>query len=433
MAGAGLDRIPLRIPAEWDAAWFETFVRDVLAQADVRNAVEGTGISIAGTPDGPATLAASQDVLNLLNASLLTVTASNLTQGRQLIVEPGVLELTDAGPGSTALLAIAAHGVPLSKLSHIAPYSVLGDDTGAGVAVEIPASSNDTLLGRRSDVLGFGPLTLDMIPDELITYAKLQNATALSVLGRAGNTDGELDEIVAANDHEILRRSGTSIGFGSIDLSQSGAVGSSRLALSNIAQITGQAVLGVASAGAGNLAAISAGTNDRLLRQTGGSLNFGQLTSGMFPNTVVPDAALSSNVALLNAANTWTGVTRIAANTASATTPPLRVGTTGTTNANAHISVVVNTSAVFALFNDADDVETQLISGTASGIFGVRTNHPFEIRTNNVTRVTIPTYNAIRIAATAGDPASPSDGDIWYNSITGKFRGRAAGASVDLH
>lgn len=33
----------------------------------------------------------------------------------------------------------------------------------------------------------------------------------------------------------------------------------------------------------------------------------------------------------------------------------------------------------------------------------------------------------------AGDPASPEDGDVWYNSSTNKFRGRANGVSVDLH
>jgi len=78
-----------------------------------------------------------------------------------------------------------------------------------------------------------------------IVFARLQNADAASVLGRSANSSGVLDEIAA-------------------------------------------------------------GANDRLLRRTSDALNFGQLTAGMFPNTVVPDAALSSNVPLLNVLNTFT-------------------------------------------------------------------------------------------------------------------------------
>lgn len=47
---------------------------------------------------------------------------------------------------------------------------------------------------------------------------------------------------------------------------------------------------------------IVAAGNDTLLRRTANTLNFGQLTAGMFPAAVVPDAALSANVALYNAA-----------------------------------------------------------------------------------------------------------------------------------
>ena len=95
--------------------------------------------------------------------------------------------------------------------------------------------------------------------DTSIVYARLQNAEAVSVLGRSANSSGVLDEIAA-------------------------------------------------------------GANDRLLRRTSDTVNFGQLTAGMFPNTVVPDAALSSNVPLLNAVNIFTGATQ----TITATRPELR-------------------------------------------------------------------------------------------------------------
>jgi Protein of unknown function (DUF2793) len=39
---------------------------------------------------------------------------------------------------------------------------------------------------------------------------------------------------------------------------------------------------------------------------------------------------------------------------------------------------------------------------------------------------------ALRLNPNAGDPGTVADGDLWYNSTTGKFRGRQAGASIDL-
>lgn len=39
---------------------------------------------------------------------------------------------------------------------------------------------------------------------------------------------------------------------------------------------------------------------------------------------------------------------------------------------------------------------------------------------------------ALQLNPNAGDPGAVADGDIWYNSSTGKFRGRQAGTSLDL-
>lgn len=151
------------------------------------------------------------------------------------------------------------------------------------------------------DVGGVETIGIDgaTVVDATVPYRAIEDASALSVLGRALNSSGVLADIQAGSDFQVLRRSGTAIAFGAIDLSQAAAV-TNRLAFANIAQITGQAILGVSTAGAGNLAAINAGTDDRILRQTAGALNFGQLTAGMFPAAVVPDAALSDRVLLLD-------------------------------------------------------------------------------------------------------------------------------------
>jgi hypothetical protein len=39
---------------------------------------------------------------------------------------------------------------------------------------------------------------------------------------------------------------------------------------------------------------------------------------------------------------------------------------------------------------------------------------------------------ALQLNPAAGDLAAPADGDLWYNSTSGKFRGRQAGSTVDL-
>ncbi len=57
-----------------------------------------------------------------------------------------------------------------------------------------------------------------------LPYSNLAQGTALSVLGVTGNATADNASIVAANDHEVLRRSGTAVAFGAIDLTSSAAV-----------------------------------------------------------------------------------------------------------------------------------------------------------------------------------------------------------------
>jgi hypothetical protein len=54
------------------------------------------------------------------------------------------------------------------------------------------------------------------IPDKTITDAKLRDSAALSVIGRSANTSGVPADITSTTDGDVLRRSGTSIGFGKI-------------------------------------------------------------------------------------------------------------------------------------------------------------------------------------------------------------------------
>lgn len=56
----------------------------------------------------------------------------------------------------------------------------------------------------------------DLLPDGSVTDAKLRDSSALSVIGRSANSLGDPADIAAGTDGFVLRRSGTSLGFGEV-------------------------------------------------------------------------------------------------------------------------------------------------------------------------------------------------------------------------
>lgn len=82
------------------------------------------------------------------------------------------------------------------------------------------ASGTTVLLGDST----WGAVPTGAIADDAVTDAKLRNSAALSVIGRSANSTGDPADIAAASDHQVLRRSGTAVGFGAVNLAQSAAV-----------------------------------------------------------------------------------------------------------------------------------------------------------------------------------------------------------------
>lgn len=173
MPGRGLQEIPLRVPAEWDSAWFTKFVREVLSQADVRNAVEGIGIAISGNSSEPATIQASADIAGLLDQPYVLASPSGfLTQERILGGEAGIVSVTDGGAGNDITVGLEEFGVPYSKLVQAPAFSVLGNQltSTAGVDVITAVNEGDVLWVR--DVDGAGTLGLEF------SYLRFLDGTA---------------------------------------------------------------------------------------------------------------------------------------------------------------------------------------------------------------------------------------------------------------
>lgn len=91
---SGIQDTPLRIPAQWDAKWFDRFIREVLAKADARNAT-GTGITISGSPDTTADLEVSLDAGSVTFTTMQDI-SNNSILGRVSAGTGSVEELTGA-------------------------------------------------------------------------------------------------------------------------------------------------------------------------------------------------------------------------------------------------------------------------------------------------------------------------------------------------
>jgi hypothetical protein len=92
------------------------------------------------------------------------------------------------------------------------------NDSTASPRVPISSTKLDGDINYLIDAVNtlYDTAIVSVIPDKSITNAKLRDSVGLSVIGRSANTTGSPADIAAATDAHVLRRSGTTIGFGTV-------------------------------------------------------------------------------------------------------------------------------------------------------------------------------------------------------------------------
>ena len=82
----------------------------------------------------------------------------------------------------------------------------------------ITAASDGHVLRRSGTSIGFGTISASGIANSTITYDKIQNAAGFSVLGRSTSTTGVIAEISATANTVLWKNGAGNVTFSALDL-----------------------------------------------------------------------------------------------------------------------------------------------------------------------------------------------------------------------
>lgn len=167
-----------------------------------------------------------------------------------ILVDSATIGFTysDATPSITAI--VIDDSITNAKLRNSAATSIIGRSANTvGDPADIIAGTDDTILRQTASALSFGQLTVGMFPDDVVTYAKIQNVSASSrVLGRISSGAGDIEELTAANlatiigGTTILFADGT-VGAPSISFASDTDTGRYRIGANNMGDAVGGALV----------------------------------------------------------------------------------------------------------------------------------------------------------------------------------------------
>jgi hypothetical protein len=253
--------------------------------------VKDSGVSISALirANGSVPFAANQSMGNHKLTNLITPTVSSDAATKGYV--DGLVGSSITADGITlqlvsTVMSVRANGIANANFRQSVAASLVGRAANStGDVADIPINADETIVRSGGVLVSAKISAINIAAAAAIALTQLAPGAGLSLVGRSASSSGSRADIVAASDHQVMRRSGATIGFGAIDLSQAAAV-TGQLALANVASGTACSIVGRAANSTGALGLISVAADGDVVMRTASVV-----TSGKIANANVDAAA----------------------------------------------------------------------------------------------------------------------------------------------